>query len=59
MINVGDQVFLVVGGQSVFVVREIDGDHAIVESAEADSPGRYPFPARAADLVPADPVDEL
>ncbi|MFE4456330.1 hypothetical protein ACFROC_03130 [Nocardia tengchongensis] len=37
-------LLLVAGGQSVFEVREIDGDHAVVESAEADAPGRYPFP---------------
>ncbi|MGW4125785.1 hypothetical protein [Nocardia sp. NPDC004711] len=54
MVNVGDRVLLVAGGQSVFEVREIDGDHAIVESAEIDAPGRYPFPARQASLVSAD-----
>ncbi|MFF0613830.1 hypothetical protein ACFYUD_34720 [Nocardia tengchongensis] len=54
MVNVGDRVLLVAGGQSVFEVREIDGDHAVVESADADAPGRYPFPARLAHLVPAE-----
>jgi hypothetical protein len=54
MVNVGDRVLLVAGGVSVFEVREIDGDHALVESTETDSPGCYPFPTRVADLVPAE-----
>ncbi|MFI1919371.1 hypothetical protein [Nocardia sp. NPDC020380] len=54
MVSVGDRVLLVAGGQSVFEVREMDGDHAIVESAEVDTPGRYPFPARVANLVPVE-----
>ncbi|WP_280357501.1 hypothetical protein [Nocardia otitidiscaviarum] len=54
MVNVGDQVLLVTGGHSVFKVIEIDGDQAIVESVDTDAPGRYPFPARVASLVPVD-----
>ncbi|MGV9668404.1 hypothetical protein [Nocardia niigatensis] len=53
MVNVGDRVLLVAGGASVFEVREIDGDTALVESIETEAPGRYPFPARLAGLVPA------
>ncbi|CAM4486744.1 hypothetical protein NONI108955_34270 [Nocardia ninae] len=53
MVDVGDRV-LVAGGASVFEVLEIDGEHALVESIQADAPGRYPFPARVSELVPVD-----
>lgn len=46
-------LLLVAGGQSVFEVREVDGDHATVESVE-DVPGRYPFTLPHARLVPAE-----
>ncbi|WP_280484548.1 hypothetical protein [Nocardia cyriacigeorgica] len=53
-VHIGERVRLVAGGVSVFEVREIRSpQHAIVESVE-DAPGRYPFLARIADLVPAD-----
>ncbi|NEW42509.1 hypothetical protein [Nocardia cyriacigeorgica] len=55
-VHVGDRVLLVVGGVSVFEVRDVlDPQHALVESVEEDAPGRYPFLARIVDLVPADP----
>ncbi|WP_167837836.1 hypothetical protein [Nocardia altamirensis] len=54
--DIGDQVLLVVGGQSVFEILEIDGDNALVQSIEVDVPGRYPFTARLAELVAADPM---
>ncbi|MGW4774183.1 hypothetical protein ACWEO2_39845 [Nocardia sp. NPDC004278] len=55
MVNVGDRVLLVAGGVSVFQVLEVEADHAIVESVESDSPGRYPFSVRVAELVAVDP----
>lgn len=58
MVAKGDRVLLVVGGKSVFEVVELveeDGGRALVQ-AIADVPGRYPFSARIADLVPA-PAD--
>lgn len=50
--KVGDRVKLVRGGVSVFVILEIDGDHAIVESL-VDAPGKYPFQRPLASLVRA------
>ncbi|MFE3226043.1 hypothetical protein [Nocardia sp. NPDC059228] len=44
---------LVAGGVSVFEVLAVEGETATVESVSTDSPGRYPFLARAAELVPA------
>ncbi|CAM4521202.1 hypothetical protein NONI108955_41855 [Nocardia ninae] len=53
VVNVGDRVRIGVSGVSVFTVVEIEGDRAVVESIE-DVPGRYPWSARVADLVPAE-----
>ncbi|MFQ6329675.1 hypothetical protein ACLMAL_26550 [Nocardia sp. CWNU-33] len=53
MVKVGDQVLLVAGGVSVFRVVEIEGDDAVVESAQ-DAPGRYRWSARVSELVAAD-----
>ncbi|WP_327098974.1 hypothetical protein OIE68_09380 [Nocardia vinacea] len=53
MVSIGDHVLLVAGGVSVFTVIEIDGDHAIVESTQVDSPGRYLFRVPVAELVAA------
>ncbi|WP_051182734.1 hypothetical protein [Nocardia vinacea] len=54
MVSIGDRVLLVAGGVSVFTVVELDGDHAVVESIQADAPGRYRFPVPTAELVAAD-----
>ncbi|MBA4858060.1 hypothetical protein [Nocardia farcinica] len=53
MVDVGDVVKLGDGGVSRFRVLEIDGPTATVETIE-DAPGRYPFPARVADLRPVE-----
>lgn len=54
MVSIGDRVLLVAGGVSVFTVVEFDGDHAVVESIQADAPGCYRFPVPTAELVAAD-----
>ena len=50
----GQQVRLGAGRVSVFNIVSVDEDAgtAIIE-ATADAPGKYPFSARLADLVPA------
>ena len=50
----GDQVRIGAGGVSVFTIVSVDGDArtAVLEST-ADAPGKYPFPAKLANLVPA------
>lgn len=53
VVNVGDQVRIGTSGVSVFTVVEIEGDRAVVESVD-DAPGRYPWTARVADLVPTE-----
>ena len=49
----GDQVRIGTGGVSVFTLVSVDedADPAIIEST-ADAPGKYPFPAKLATLVP-------
>lgn len=50
----GDQARIGAEGVSVFTVISIDEDTetAIIEST-ADAPGKYPFPTKLANLVPA------
>ncbi|WP_181062523.1 hypothetical protein [Nocardia cyriacigeorgica] len=53
MANVGDRVYLVAGGVSVFEVLDIDGEHALVQSVQ-EAPGKYPFRTIVSYLVPAE-----
>lgn len=48
----GQQVRLGAGGVSVFTVVSIEGDGTAIVEATAHMPGKYPFAARLADLVP-------
>ncbi|WP_347870892.1 hypothetical protein [Rhodococcus sp. (in: high G+C Gram-positive bacteria)] len=50
----GDQVRIGAGGVSVFTIISIDEDTqtAIIEST-ADAPGKYPFPTKTVNLMPA------
>lgn len=49
----GDQVRIGTEGVSVFTIVSVDEDaHSAIEST-ADAPGKYPFPAKLATLVPA------
>lgn len=50
-IGVGQRVRIGERGVSVFEVLEIeDEDHVLIQSVEVDSPGRYPFSMRIADV---------
>lgn len=51
MVNVGDRVQIVAGKVSVFDVLEIDGDRALVRSAQ-ESARKYPFRTIATSLGP-------
>ncbi|VFA96143.1 Uncharacterised protein [Nocardia farcinica] len=59
VIGVNDLVRIRPGGVSVFRVLELDsdGEHAVIEAADESVPGRYPFPMRLADLIPAEQDD--
>lgn len=56
MVAVGDVVKLGEAGVSRFRVLEIDDDTALIETVDLaeGAPGRYPWPARLSELVPAD-----
>jgi len=45
---------IVTGGVSVFTIVSVDEDaHSAIIESTADAPGKYPFPAKLANLVPA------
>lgn len=50
----GDQVRIGTAGVSVFTIVSVDEDArtAVIESS-MDAPGKYPFPTKLANLVPA------
>ncbi len=50
----GDQVRIGTGGVSVFTIVSVDEDvrTAVIESS-VDAPGKYPFPVKLDNLVPA------
>ncbi|MFJ1455194.1 hypothetical protein [Nocardia sp. N2S4-5] len=55
MLEIGQRVRIGERGVSVFEVVEIeDAAHVLIQYAEADVPGRYPFSMRVQDLVPVD-----
>ncbi|WP_176741970.1 hypothetical protein [Rhodococcus sp. 1139] len=50
----GDQVRIGTGGVSVFTIVSVDEDaHSAIIESSVDAPGKYPFPAKLANLVPA------
>lgn len=53
--NPGEQVRLLGGGVHVFVIVDIEADHAIITAAgdAADAPGAYPFRVPLSALTPA------
>lgn len=54
VIEIGDKVRIGESGGSVFVVREVDDSEgrAVIEPADENAPGRYPFSMPLAALVP-------
>jgi hypothetical protein len=57
VIGVGDQVRIGESGESIFVVREVDGEEgrAVIESVDDSAAGRYPFSMPLGALVRVDP----
>ncbi|BCF86288.1 hypothetical protein RQCS_58330 (plasmid) [Rhodococcus qingshengii] len=50
----GDQVRIGTEGVSVFTIVSVDEDaHTAIILSTADAPGKYPFPAKLANLMPA------
>ena len=50
----GDHVRIGADGVSVFTIVSVDEDaHSAIIESTADAPGKYPFPAKLANLVPA------
>jgi len=50
----GDQVRIGTEGVSVFTIVSVDEDaHSAIIESTAEAPGKYPFPAKLATLVPA------
>lgn len=49
----GDHVRIGTEGVSVFTIVSVDEDaHTAIIESTADAPGKYPFPAKLAGLVP-------
>lgn len=50
----GDQVRIGTAGVSVFTIVSVgEGAHFAIIESTADAPGRYPFPVKLDNLVPA------
>jgi len=50
----GDQVRIGTEGVSVFTIVSVDEDaHSAIIESTTNAPGKYPFPAKLANLVPA------
>lgn len=49
--NIGDKVRIRPDGKTVFVIVDLDNEHAIIESV-GEEPGKYPFSLPATDLIP-------